>query len=100
VKEVTIAMRLLRAPHVGIRRLKENLSWFLQKKTPFIVTNRGVPVDVLLPYSDMVEMIELIDEATDSETLRAVQEGRDAVRGGAKGIPVSKVFNKIRKERK
>jgi antitoxin (DNA-binding transcriptional repressor) of toxin-antitoxin stability system len=97
---MSIATELLRAPHIGIRNLKNRLSWVLKRKSTFIVTDRGTPVEVLLPYSDMVEMIELINEATDSETLRAVQEGREAVKTGAEGIPVSKVFNKIKKERK
>jgi len=97
---MTIATKLLRAPHIGIRNLKNRLSWVLRHKSTFIVTDRGIPIEVLLPYSDMVEMIELIDEVTDSETLRAVQEGRVAIKGGAKGIPLSNVFNKIKKERK
>lgn len=97
---MTIATKLLRAPHIGIRNLKNRLSWVLRHKSTFIVTDRGIPVEVLLPYSDMVEMIELIDEATDSEILRAVQEGREAVKAGAEGIPVSKAFNKIKKEHK
>ncbi len=97
---MTIATKLLRAPHIGIRNLKNRLSWVLKHKSTFIVTDRGIPIEVLLPYSDMVEMIELIDEATDSEALRAVQEGREAIKAGVEGILVSKVFNKIKKERK
>lgn len=97
---MTIAAQLLRAPHIGIRNLKNRLSWVLRHKSAFIVTDRGIPIKVLLPYSDMVEMIELIDEAADSETLRALQEGREAIKAGAEGSLVSKVFNKIKKERK
>lgn len=97
---MTIAGMLLRAPHIGIRELKTNLSRLLKKGNPLIVTERGVPVEVMLPYSDIVEIAELIDEATDLETLRAVQEGRLAVKAGIKGVPVSRIFNKIRKKRR
>lgn len=97
---MTIAAMLLKAPHVGVRELKAHLSQFLKKKSPFIVTERGVPVDVVLPYAEVIEMVELIDEAADFNALSAVHEGRHAVKEGAKGIPVLRLFNKIRKQRK
>lgn len=97
---MTISTMLLKAPHVGIRELKTNLSKLIKKDGPFIVTERGIPVEVMLPYSDIVELAELLDEATDIETLRAVQEGRSAVRDKAKGVAFSRLFNKIKKLRK
>lgn len=45
-------------------------------------------------------MVDLIDEASDLETLKSVQEGREAVRMDAKGIPVERLFEKIRKKHK
>ena len=97
---MTIAGMLLRAPHIGIRELKTNLSRLLKKGDPLIVTERGIPVEVMLPYSDIVEIAELIDEATDLKTLRAVQEGRLAVKRGSRGLSASNLFNKIRKKHK
>ena len=97
---MTIASMLLRAPHIGVRELKTNLSRLLKKGNPLIVTDRGTPIEVMLPYSDIVEIAELVDEATDIETLRAVGEGRAAIKSGAKGISVSRLFAKMRKRRK
>jgi len=59
-----------------------------------------MPVDVVIPYAEALEMVDLIDEATDLETLKAVQEGRAAIKKGVKGIPLAKLFKRIQKGRK
>jgi len=91
-----IATDLLHAPHVGIRDLKENLSRFLKTKKPFVVTDNGTPVDVIVPYAEMLELLDLFDEIQDMETIKTIQEGRESIKAGAKGIPASKLFKKIR----
>ena len=60
---MSIATMLLKAPHIGVRDFKTNLSKFIKRKGPFIVTERGVPVEVMVPYSDLVKIVELIDRA-------------------------------------
>lgn len=97
---MTLASILLKAPHIGVRQFKTRLSRFLKARNPLIITERGVPVEVVIPYREALEMVDLIDEATDLETLKAVQEGRDAIKKGAKGILAAKLFKKIQKERK
>ena len=83
-----IALDLLKAPHVGVRELKENLSGFLKKKRPLVVTEHGAPTRVLVPYDEMVELLDIIEEIDDVETASLVAQGRRAIREGAKGIPV------------
>jgi len=92
-------MNILRANHMGIRDFKEHFSakYFDEM---LVITDRGDPVGVALPYSDVLELIDIIDELSDSKALRNVQEGRAAISAGAKGISVSKLFNKIRSTRK
>jgi len=96
---MTLASILLKAPHIGVRQFKASLSRFLRSRNPLIITERGVPVDVVIPYAEAIEMVDLIDEATDSETIKAVQEGRNAIEKGAKGVPLERLLKKIRKER-
>jgi prevent-host-death family protein len=91
---MSIATNILKAPHVGIRDLKIHLSSLL-KKGSLIVTERGKPVNVILPYSDMIELLDMLDEITDPETIKTIQEGRKAISTGVKGIPVSNVFKKL-----
>lgn len=97
---MTLASILLKAPHIGVRQFKARLSRLLKSKNPLIITDRGVPVEVVIPYPEALEMVDLIDEATDLETLKTVQEGRDTVKKGAKGILVERLFKKMRKEHK
>jgi prevent-host-death family protein len=91
---MSIATSILKSPHVGIRDLKIHLSSLLKKGT-LIVTERGKPVNVILPYSDMIELLDMLDEITDPETIKTIQEGRKAISTGVKGIPVSNVFKKL-----
>lgn len=53
---------------------------------------------VNLPYSDMLELTDIIDELSDLETIRTISEGRKAIREGSKGILVSNLFDRIRKK--
>lgn len=97
---MSIAIDLLKAPHVGIRDLKENLSKFLKKNSPLVITERGEPVDVILPYSEMMDLVDIFEEATDPATLAMVLEGKKAIKAGSKGVPVSNLFKAIREKRK
>jgi hypothetical protein len=40
-----------------------------------VITDRGKPVSVNLPYSDVLELIDILDELTDPETLAMIAEG-------------------------
>ena len=91
-----IAAGLMKADWVGIRELKGHLSTRILKK-PLVITERGKPVGVSMPYPDMLELLDIIDELSDPETLAAVREGRKAVFSGAEGLTVSRLFKKIRK---
>ena len=93
---MSIAMDLLKSEHIGIRDLKEHLSEVLKKRKSLVVTDRGVPVNVIMPYSDILELADIIEEISDPETLETIREGRLAVKSGAKGLPVSRLFRKKR----
>lgn len=96
---MSMATELLKAPHLGIRDIKEHLSRRLLKDV-LIITDRGTPVSVNLPYADVLALADIMDELTDLETIDRVQEGRKAVREGAQGISVVQLFKKIRANRK
>ena len=94
-----IAIDLLKASHVGIRELKGNLTTGLLKR-PLVITDRGVPVSVSLPYSDILELMDILDEVSDPRTVATVQKGKEAIRRGNAGIPVSNLFRKFRESRR
>ena len=95
-----LAITLLKAPHVGIRDLKEHLSEFLKKEKPVIVTDHGLPTNVIVSYEEMVELLDIIDELQDKETQKIVAEGRMAIRQGEKGVLITDSFKNIRARRK
>ena len=96
---MSVATTLLKADHVGVRDLKEHLSVKVLNK-PLVITERGVPISINLPYSDALELVDLLDEIGDSQTLAIIDEGRKAINTGVKGISVSRLFNRIRAKRK
>jgi prevent-host-death family protein len=93
-----IATSLLKARHIGIRELKANLSKFLKENTTMVITDHGTPTNVIVAYDDIVELVDVLDELLDKSTLLSVHEGRHAIANGSKGVPVSTLFNKIRKK--
>ena len=96
---MSISTDLLKARKVGMRDFKAHISKNYLGKI-VIVTSDGDPVSVNIPYEELLEMVDLLDEITDKQTIRIVEEGRKAIRSGAKGIPVSKLFKDIRAKRK
>ncbi len=85
---MSIAISLLKAPHVGIRELKQGLSDFLKRDQPLIVTDRGEPTNVILHYDDFLELVDIIEEINDPRTRKLVAEGRRFIKEGSLGIPV------------
>lgn len=92
---MSIATSLLKANHIGVREYKGHLSKKLLNEV-LVITERGTPISVNLPYLDLMELIDIIDEISDERTVETVKEARKAITAKAKGIPVSKLFKKIR----
>jgi PHD/YefM family antitoxin component YafN of YafNO toxin-antitoxin module len=91
---MSIAVDLLKADHIGVSDFKEHLSAkFLNKL--LVITDRGNPVSVNLPYSDVLELLDILDELTDPETIATIREGREAIKAGTEGIPVSDKNRKL-----
>ncbi|MBU0694316.1 MAG: type II toxin-antitoxin system Phd/YefM family antitoxin [Candidatus Omnitrophica bacterium] len=98
---MSITIDLLKSDHIGIRDFRDHLcKIFRKKEKPVIITDRGEPVKVLLPYNDMVELLEFLDELTDVNTMRNVHEGVEAIERGTKGISFSRVYKKHRSKSK
>ena len=50
------------------------------------------PEYALVPYNDIMEIVDVLEELEDSTLLKTIAEGRKAVRRGAKGILFSNVL--------
>ena len=95
---MTMSTDLLKANHIGVRELKQTLSSKMLTGA-LVITDRGRPISISIPYDDMMDLLELFDELADPETMKMVQEGRSAVQSGMKGIPASRLIKKLRQER-
>lgn len=89
-----LSTELLRADRIGIRDFREHMS-MKKLKAILIVTDHGVPVSVNLPYDEMLELLDVLDEIEDKNTLKAVAKGRHDIRSGLKSVLVKNLFNKI-----
>ena len=86
---------MLHATHMGVRELKNNLPSVLRSNKPVVATEHGKPAYFLLPYDEMVEIMEMLEEARDAELVSLVREGRGAyAKGGWK--PASKLWKKLK----
>ena len=94
-----IAMDLLKADHVGVRDFKSNFSKRLKSTMPVVITDHSQPVKVIIGYEDMLDLLDMLDEMTDPDTVKAVMEGRKAIAAGAKGIPISRTIIRWRVEK-
>ncbi|UCE18708.1 MAG: type II toxin-antitoxin system Phd/YefM family antitoxin [Gemmatimonadota bacterium] len=90
-----IASAILKAERVGIRNLSENLSKLLNEGKPYVITDHGKPKQVLLPYDEMMELIDILDELSDPETLSLIKEGRKDIASGKAGIPLSALWDEM-----
>ena len=85
-----IVLDLLKADHIGVRELRTNLSRRLKTRKPLVITDHSQPVKVIVPYEDMLELLDILEEINDPKTRRLVALGRKSIKEGAKGIPVFK----------
>ena len=93
---MSVAAVILGAKNVGVRNIKNHLCQFIRKQKTFVITEYGEPTSVLMPYNDVIELVDILDELQDSEVLKIVAEGRKTIKKGAKGILSSKVFKKLK----
>jgi PHD/YefM family antitoxin component YafN of YafNO toxin-antitoxin module len=74
---MSLAINLLRAEPIGVRELKNHLSAVLKRHEPRVVTDHNQPRYILVPYDDMIELAEILDELSDPKLLKQVAEGRE-----------------------
>lgn len=95
-----ITLALLKAENIGVRHFKNNLCRYLQRARTYIITEHGQPTSVVIPYDEVMELVDVLDELQDPEILRIIQEGRKAIKRGVKGRLVSRLFGRVRSKNK
>lgn len=90
--KMSISKTLLKARSIGIRNFRNSASKFIGKHQFLVITEHGTPASVLLPYNDVLEIVDILEELEDKKTLKAVTAGRRSIKKGAKGILAAKIF--------
>lgn len=66
-KSADLLLMILRAKHIGARDFRIGLSERIRKSELVILTLKGNPVQVMVPYSEMIAVIEALDRGENGE---------------------------------
>ena len=85
---------LRKAKPVNVRQAQAQLSKLIRSKSPSMVISHGKPASFLVPYEDMLDLVETLDELKDKTMLREIAQARADYALG-KAVPVERLFKKM-----
>jgi antitoxin (DNA-binding transcriptional repressor) of toxin-antitoxin stability system len=85
---------LRKAKPVNVREAQTQLSKLIRSKSPSMVLSHGKPVLFLVPYEDMLDLVETLDELIDKKLLEEIERVRKDYAQG-KAVPAERLFKKI-----
>jgi len=88
---MTIAQKIRRAKHIGVKEYRTHFSEIMGKKEPRVIMRRNEPVGIYLSYDDA---LDLMDE-TDPALARKIEESRKSHEAG-NSVPFEKTLRKFR----
>jgi len=85
---------LRKAKPVNVREAQAQLSKLIRSKSPSMVLSHGKPVSFLVPYEDMLDLVETLDELKDKKLLGEIERARKEYAQG-KTVPAEHLFRKM-----
>ena len=85
---------LRKAKPVNVRQAQAQLSRLIRSKSPSMVLSHGKPVSFLVPYEDMLDLVETLDELKDMKLLGEIGRARTEYAKG-KAVPAERLFRKV-----
>ena len=85
---------LRKAKPVNVREAQAQLSKLIRSKSPSMVLSHGKPVSFLVPYGDMLDLIESLDELKDKKLLGEIAKSRSEYAQG-KAVPAERLFKRM-----
>lgn len=85
---------LRKAKPVNVREAQAQLSKLIRSKFPSMVLSHGKPVSFLVPYEDMLDLVETLDELKDKRLLGEIERARAEYAQG-KAVPAERIFKKL-----
>lgn len=91
---MTAASLLRKAKPVNVREAQAQLSKLIRSKSPSMVLSHGKPVSFLIPYEEMLDLVDTLDELKNKKLLSEIERARTEYRQG-KAVPAERVFKKM-----
>lgn len=85
---------LRKAKPVNVREAQAQLSKLIRSKSPSMVLSHGKPVSFLVPYEDMLDLVESLDELKAQKLLREIARARADYAQG-KAVPAERLFKRM-----
>ncbi len=85
---------LRKAKPANVREAQAQLSKLIRSKSPSMALSHGKPVSFLVPYEDMLDLVESLDELNDKKLLREIARARTEYSDG-KAVPAKRLFAKM-----
>ena len=91
---MTVASLLRKAKPVKVREAQAQLSKLFRSKSPSMVLSHGKPVSFLVPYEEILDILEALNELKDKKLLHEIERGRTEYAQG-KAVPAERLFRKM-----
>jgi antitoxin (DNA-binding transcriptional repressor) of toxin-antitoxin stability system len=91
---VTTKSILRQSKPVNVREAQAGLSRLIRSKKPSLVLSHGKPVSFLVPYEEMLDLLDMLDDLKDRKLLEEIARARSEYAGG-KEVPAEKLFRKM-----
>lgn len=85
---------LRKAKPVNVREAQAKLSKLIRSKSPSMVLSHGKPVSFLVPYEDMLNLVDTLAELKDKKLLGEIERGRIEYAQG-KEVSAERLFKKM-----
>ncbi len=82
------------AKPVKVRDAQAQLSKLIRSKSPTVVLSHGKPVSFLVPYEDMLNLVDTLNELKDKKLLAEIERARTEYARG-KEVPPKRLFKKM-----
>ena len=91
---MTARSLLRQSKPVNMREAQATLSRLIRSKKPSLVLSHGKPVSFLVPYEEMLELLERLDDLKDQKLLDEIARARLEYAEG-KAVPAERLFRKM-----
>ncbi|MEK6682591.1 MAG: hypothetical protein AABY79_11580 [Nitrospirota bacterium] len=83
-----------KARTAGIREVQAKLSKLIGEGTLTIITSHGKPKSFLIPYEEMLDLLEILDELKDDRLIEEIARARKEYDEG-KWAPAERLFERL-----